>query len=261
MTSAMPQTFTGDICTGEVVHKRVFPTEHKLKYRVFSLLLNVDRLQETADGLRLFSLDRFNLFSLNQRQHGYRDERSVSEFAWDQVRKLGLEDRVSRIDMLFYPRLFGFAFNPLTVYFCRAESEQLLAVIYEVRNTFGGNLTYVMPADNDDTATTQRTSKQFYVSPFNQVSGDYLFHVRIQPQELTVGVALVEEKRPILRTHFRGARQALTDGTLLSAFFQYPLMTLKVVAGIHWEAVKLWRKGLKLQDGTTHPEQPIVYGS
>ncbi len=262
MTSANPEPHIGEICTGEVVHKRVYPTQHKLKYRVFSLLLDVDELRETATKLRLFGLDRFNLFSLNQRQHGYRDERTISEFAWDQVGKLGLETEVSRIDMLFYPRLLGFAFNPLTVYFCRAEDESLRAVIYEVRNTFGGNLTYVMPADDRDCAATkQRTSKRFYVSPFNKVSGDYLFHVRRNPKELTVGVALVEDKRPILRTHFRGARATLSDKTLFWAFFQYPLMTLKVVAGIHWEAAKLWRKGLEMQDGSTHPEQLIVYGS
>jgi len=252
----------GEICTGEVVHKRVYPTEHKLKYRVFSLLLDVDKLSDTTENLGFFSLDRFNLFSLDQLQHGYRDDRSISKFAWDQMRKLGLESEVQRIEMLFYPRILGFAFNPLTVYLCRSADETLRAVIYEVRNTFGGNLTYVMPAgDGHHETFTQRTTKEFYVSPFNKISGDYRFHIRAQPSEITVGVALVDSGKPVLRTHFRGQRKPLTDGALLRAFFKYPLMTLKIVAGIHWEAAKLWRKGLNVQNGPVHPEQPIVYGS
>ncbi len=253
---------TGEICTGEVVHKRIYPTEHKLKYRVFSLLVDVDSLAESSQALRLFSLDHFNLFSINQRQHGYRDERSIAEFVRDQVHELGLEPEVTRIEMLFYPRILGFAFNPLTVYLCRSAEDTLLAVIYEVRNTFGGNLTYVMPAGDDQHETfTQHATKKFYVSPFNKISGDYRFHVRAQPSELTVGVALIDGGKPVLRTHFRGRRRPLTDGALLKAFFSYPLMTLKIVAGIHWEAIKLWRKGLNIQDGPAHPEQPIVYGN
>lgn len=258
----MTEQRSGDICSGEVVHKRIYPTEHKLKYRVFSLLIDIDKMDDIATRLALFSLDRFNLFSLNQRQHGYRDGRPISKFAWDQMRKLGLETEVRRIDMLFYPRIFGFAFNPLTVYMCRSADETLRAVIYEVRNTFGGNLTYVMPAGSSQFETfTQRTTKEFYVSPFNKISGDYRFHVRTQPSELTVGVALIDGGMPVLRTHFRGRRKPLTDGALLRAFFNYPLMTLKIVAGIHWEAIKLWHKGLNVQDGPVHPEQPIVYGS
>ncbi|MGI9356889.1 MAG: DUF1365 domain-containing protein [Rhizobiaceae bacterium] len=255
-------TASGDICIGEVVHKRLYPVEHRLRYRVFSLLLDVDELEDTAADLRLFGLDRFNLFGLNQRQHGYRDGRSIAEFAWDQMRKLNLENEVSSIEMLFYPRILGFAFNQLTVYMCRAADKTLRAVIYEVRNTFGGNLTYVMPAGADRNGSfTHNTTKQFYVSPFNKVEGNYLFHVRIVPTELTVGVALIDGGKPVLRTHFRGQRKPLTDGVLLDAFLRHPMMTLKVVAGIHWEAIKLWRKGLNVQDGPVHPDQPIVYGS
>lgn len=252
---------SAEICTGEVVHKRLYPTEHKLKYRVFSLLLDVDKLEDTSAHLKWFSLDRFNLFSLNQHQHGYRNASSIGEFAWDQMQKLGLESEVVRIEMLFYPRLLGFAFNPLTVYFCRAADETIRAVIYEVRNTFGENLTYVMAAgENRGGSFAQSTAKQFYVSPFNTVEGDYLFHVRTLPSELTVGVALVEAGKPVLRTHFRGQRNPLSDTALLTTFVRYPLMTLKVVAGIHWEAAKLWRKGLRMRDRPEAPEQPIVYG-
>ena len=256
---------SAEICPGEVVHKRVHPTEHKLRYSVFSLLLDVDQLPETASKLRLFSLDRFNLFSLNQRQHGYRDGRPVAEFAWDQLRELGLETEVKRIEMLFYPRILGFAFNPLTVYLCRAGDGVLKAVIYEVRNTFGGNLTYVMPAGADyDGSFTHNTAKQFYVSPFNRIEGDYLFHVRSTPFGTHGRCCTGQWPEACLADPFpRAMRKPLNDRprALKAAFFRYPLMTLKVVAGIHWEAAKLWRKGLRMQDGPVHPPQPIVYGS
>lgn len=248
------------ICEGEVVHKRVRPTEHKLRYRVFSLMLDVDQIEAIAGNLSLLSLERFNIFSLRRSDHGYRDERSIAEFAWDQVKYSGFAGRVQRIDMLVYPRLFGFAFNPLTVYFCRNSSGGVELMIYEVRNTFGENLTYVVPAGTVKSGTyTHAIEKQFYVSPFNDVDGDYRFHVREVSDETTVGVALQAGGEPLLRTHFRGRHRPLTDGVLLGALFRYPLMTLKVVAGIHWEAARLWLKGLTMKERPQKPTARIVY--
>jgi DUF1365 family protein len=248
----------GAIYRGEVVHARVHPVSHKLRYSVFTLALDVAGLKKTAANLGLFSLDGFNLFSLSQRQHGYRDERSIADFVADQVRAEGLEGQVVRTVMLFYPRIFGFAFNPLTVYFCLDENDAPLLMIYEVRNTFGEDLTYVLPAGPEHAGVwSHATAKAFYVSPFNNVEGDYTFHVRPPQDELTVGVALTKD-RPILRTHFRGRRSKLSDTALFKMFLAYPAMTAKVVAGIHWEALKLWRKGLSLKDRPPAPETRIL---
>lgn len=246
---------------GEVIHARLRPVIHKLHYRVFALMMDVDRLEEEASRLRLFSLERFNLFSLTRRQHGHRNGETLSAFAWGQVAKLGLGDEVERIAMLFYPRLLGFAFNPLTVYFCLGADGAPRAMIYEVRNTFGEDLTYVLHAgDPHGQAWTHGIGKNFYVSPFNKVEGDYTFHVTRPEDDLTVGVALKTEGSPLLRTHFRAQSHTLTDGALLKAFFAYPLMTLKVVAAIHWEALKLWRKGLRLETRPPAPQTRIIYG-
>ncbi len=253
---------SASIYHGKVVHKRLRPKEHKLQYSVFSLACDVDQLKNTAMKSRFFSLNAFNLFSLAEKQHGHRDGTSLSEFAWDQVRTAGLDGQVKRVVVYFYPRILGFAFNPLTVYFCLDEAEQPLLMIYEVRNTFGENLTYVLPAGENRNGTyTHSIDKQFYVSPFNNVEGDYDFHVRSQHNETTIGVALRTEDGPVLRTHFRGVRTEFSDVALLKAFFSYPLMTLKIVAGIHWEALKIWRKGLKLKDHPPAPPERIVYGS
>ncbi len=254
------------ICHGEVVHKRVQPVEHRLAYKVFSLLLDVDQFEETASGLRLFKLDGFGLFSLRQKDHGYRDTRSIAQFAWETVRKAGLEGNVSDIRVLLYPRILGFAFNPLTVYFCCDQDGAPQLMIYEVRNTFGEALTYVVPAGDAKNGTySHKADKQFYVSPFNAVEGDYTFHVdppdlTHHTSTLTVGVALKVDDRPLLRTHFRGDTTPLTDRALLKAFFTYPLMTLKIVAGIHIEAAHLWRKGMRLVTRPKGPKGAVVIG-
>ncbi len=251
----------GFIYRGEVVHKRLRPVQHKLRYKVFSLLLDVDQLEETSRNLSLFSLDRFNLFSLVQHHHGHRDGTSLSEFGWEQVEKCGLRDQVRRIMVLCYPRILGFAFNPLTVYFCLNEYDDPVLMIYEVRNTFGEDLTYILTAGEPANGTYAHTiEKAFYVSPFNDVEGDYCFHVLAPGDNLTIGVALRIDGNPMLRTHFTGRRTPLSDRALLGMFFAYPLMTAKVVAGIHWEALKLWRKGMRLKDRPAPPPQRIVYG-
>ncbi|MEL7228490.1 MAG: DUF1365 domain-containing protein, partial [Pseudomonadota bacterium] len=188
----------GSLYHGEVIHARLRPVAHKLRYRVFSMMMDVDRLEEEAARLRLFSLERFNLFSLYSRQHGHRDKngdgRALSKFAWGQVAKLGLTQEVERITMLFYPRLLGFAFNPLTVYFCLDHDGAPRAMIYEVRNTFGEDVTYVLKAGAPrGRAWTHGIDKSFYVSPFNVVEGDYTFHVTRPDEDMTVGVALKTE--------------------------------------------------------------------
>lgn len=252
---------SASIYHGKVVHKRLRPKEHKLQYSVFSLSFDIDQLDSIAASSKLFSMNRFNLFSLSEKQHGHRDGTTISEFVWGEVNSAGLSDKVKRGVVYFYPRILGFAFNPLTVYFCLDENDQPLLMIYEVRNTFGENLTYVLPAGENHNGTfTHSIDKQFYVSPFNNVEGDYDFHVRRQADETTIGVALRTDDGPVLRTHFRGYRSKFSDRALLKAFFSYPLMTLKIVAGIHWEALKIWRKGLKLKDRPPAPPERIVYG-
>lgn len=244
-----------EIYQGEVTHKRVSPVQHKLNYRVFSLMIDVDQLKQVSTRTKLFSVGRWNLFSLCQRDHGYKNDRSISDFAWDIVAQSNLSDRVKRIRMLFYPRILGFAFNPLTTYFCEDSTGEPVLMIYEVRNTFGENLTYVLAAGpKRNGAYAHGTKKNFYVSPFNDVSGDYHFHIRSEDLEKTVGVALKVDGQPVLRTHFRGKATDLTDKALLHSFFAYPLMTMKIIFGIHWEALRLWRKGMTL---TKRPPAPL----
>jgi len=249
------------IFQGKVVHKRLRPKEHRLHYRVFTFLLDVDQLGETERRLKFFSVDRFNIFSLYQRDHGSRDGKPMSDFAWDTVKKAGMSEQVTSVHVLLYPRIFGFAFNPITVYFCLDQNQRPALMIYEVRNTFGENLTYVLKAGPEKNGTfAHSTPKAFYVSPFNKVDGDYTFHVTFEESSLAVGVALKTDDAPLLRTHYNAAGSEMSDFKLLKLLITHPLMTLKVVAGINWEALKLWVKGMKLTDRPPAPATRIVFG-
>ena len=184
----------------------------------------------------------------------------MTQFVDEQIRQAGLQDRVARSVVLLYPRILGFAFNPLTVYWCLNAAGEPLLMIYEVRNTFGEDVTYVLKAgEPHGTAWTHGIEKAFYVSPFNDVEGNYTFHVTKPGDNLTIGVAL-KTARPILRTHFRASATALTDAALLKMFVAYPAMTAKIVGGIHWEAAKLWLKGLTLKTRPAPPEPRILRG-
>jgi DUF1365 family protein len=246
------------IYAGHVVHKRLRPKVHELRYRVFALLLDLDRIDETARGLRLFSHNRFNLVSFYDSDHADRSGRPAGE----QVRALlagsGIAGENLRILALCYPRILGYVFNPLTTYFCVDAAGRLQAVVYEVSNTFGERRSYVLPVGGQsaDGAVHQTCAKQLYVSPFNTDTGRYTFHLHLPEEEVTVGVNLRDESGPLLKAHFHGTRQRLDDRSLARHLVRFPLLTLKVIVAIHYEALRLWLKGLKLTTRT--PAAPFA---
>jgi uncharacterized protein len=227
---------------GVVTHKRYRPVLHNLNYKVAAIFLNVDAI---AQPLRLISYNRFNLFSIYDRDHGTGE--TISAFAWGLVKPKDLDNEVTQIHMLCYPRLLGFTFNPLTTYYCMDKAGNTRMLIFEVHNTFGGRHTYVSDMIAAGDAGYFKTDKIFYVSPFNKVEGHYNLSASKPEQNITVGVALTTPDGPTLNAYFAATRHELTDANLLRVFFAYPLMTIKVVAAIHYEALKLWLKGLKLQ--------------
>lgn len=251
---------------GTVVHARVSPIRHRLRYSVFSVLFDCDRLEEAAKRLRLFSYNRFNLFSLHDKDHG--DGTPVAAYVARVAVEAGFADGDLRFSMLCYPRILGYGFNPLTVYFGFDASDRIRLIVYEVNNTFGQRKTYVVPVAQADggggeagapSVIAQGCAKEFYVSPFNPAAGRYSFHVTPPGDALTVGVALHDASGPVLKAHFRGERQPLGDRSLLRALGRTGWMTLKVTAGIHYEAAKLWLKGLRLVKRPPAPQTPITY--
>jgi len=245
--------------SGSVVHTRLRPVVHKLKYRVFALLFDCDTLEALDKKLRLFSYNRFNLFSLSDRDHG--DGTPIREYLQKIAEKAPAGRSVRRFSMLCYPRILGYGFNPLTVYYGFDAEDRICLVVYEVNNTFGERKTYVLPVDHsaDGKVIAQQCPKELYVSPFNAVTGTYSFHLTRPGQSLAVGVALKDENGPVLKAHFRADRQDLTDGGLMRALVRTGWMTLKVTLGIHYEAARLWLKGLRLMPRPPAPKSPVTF--
>ena len=239
---------------GVVVHKRLEPRRHAFSYRVFALCLDVDEIDKIAQSLRLFSRGKRNVMSFHDCDHGSGSTLSVGAQVRTLLAGAGLDAWTSRIELVCYPRLLGYVFNPLSVYFCRDSSDRVGAIIYEVTNTLRERRSYVIPVeDGDSVRVIQRCRKELYVSPFTAADAEYGFRVVPPGERVVVGIDLREAGRPVLKTCFSGARLDLTDAAIASLVVRYPLMTLKVVAGIHLEALRLWRKGVPVQPYQTSP--------
>ncbi len=231
------------IYTGRVVHERLRPRRHRLRYGVFALLLDVDDLKGLGGNLRLLRYNRWGLFSVFDEDHG--DGRPVSDWVRARLAAAGCGEVGHRILMLCYPRLFGYVFNPLTVYFCYADDGRLRTIVYEVHNTFGERHAYVLDvADPSRTVIRQRCEKRFYVSPFIPMECSYDFRVVAPGDEVKVVIREEDKDGLLLAAAFCGRHRDLTDAALARMALRYPLMTFKVLAGIHWEALRLWLKGI-----------------
>ncbi|MGJ8527189.1 DUF1365 domain-containing protein [Maritalea sp.] len=244
------------IYKGTVTHKRLRPVKHGLSYGVFNLLLDCDEIDDLAGKLKFFSHNKPNLVSIYDKDHG--DSKQLGAYLRELAKSAVPETSIASFKMLAYPRVFGYAFNPLTVYFGLDDDGKIRLMVYEVNNTFGQRHTYVIPAEQrPDGMIWQNCEKQFYVSPFNDVSGNYTFHVTPIAEKLTVGVALRDNDGPILNAFFAGHRQPFSDGQLIKAIIGTGWMTVKVMAGIHIEALKLWFKGMKIKPRPEAPKRSI----
>jgi hypothetical protein len=241
------------IYRGSVMHARLAPVQHRFRYRVFTLLIDLDELPALAKGLRWLSHNRFNLMSLHDRDHGdppignARPGEGLRAWAERTLCASGITPPRGRIELLCFPRLFGYVFNPLSLWLCRDREDCLKAVIYEVHNTFGGRHAYALPvpAGQDEGALAQRCGKEFYVSPFIPMEAQYSFRLRTPGEAFSLLIRERDAAGEILRAAISGRRRPLTDRELLKAFAAHPLMTLKVIAAIHWHALRLWRKGAR----------------
>lgn len=228
---------------GRVMHHRLRPFRHRFRYRVFTALLDLDRLAETAAASRLFGHNRPALLSFHDADHGPRDGSALRPWVEGLLRQAGVMPEGLRLFILCYPRLLGYVFNPLTVYLCYA-GERLAAVLYEVKNTFGDQHCYVLPvAANHAGAVAQSCAKRFHVSPFIAPEGRYHFSLRGPDERLSLVIRLDDAEGTRLVASTAGHFRPWSDGALLAAWAAHPLMTVKVIAAIHWQALRLWLKG------------------
>ena len=239
---------------GVVGHTRVRPTRHAFSYKVFSLALDVDAIDQLTKSMWLMSRNRWNILSFCDRDHGSGD----GTFVADHVRQLlvgaGLPGAGESITLLCYPRILGFVFNPLSVYFCRDRHGSLSVIIYEVSNTFNERKSYIIPVAQASASIEQTCAKEMYVSPFTPRDGMYRFRIEAPAEEVFIGVDFYDEETPVLKTFFRGKRRKMTANSFARMLLTHPLMILKVLGGIHLEAARLWWKGVPLVARHTSPK-------
>jgi DUF1365 family protein len=232
------------------MHRRRVPPFYRFVYRVFYLLVDIDRLDEAAHGRRLFSHNRFNLLSFHDADHGDGSRNGLRHWAEQLLTARGIKLEGGRIRLLALPRLAGFAFNPISLWYCEHADGSLRAVVAEVNNTFGEKHCYVL--DNAGLASDgaplpyekeHHKDKSFHVSPFLDLVGRYRFRLTEPGERLRLAIHESREGVAILDATMAAERRALTDTNILKLALAMPLMTIKVVAGIHWEALKIWLRG------------------
>ena len=250
------------IYAGRVSHRRVRPHRHALSYRVFNLLLDLDEIDGLVARLRLFSRNRFNLLAFSDGDHGDGSGTPLR----DQIERMASTSGVAleggAIRLLCMPRVLCYVFNPLSVYFCHGRDRALACIVYEARNTFGERHSYVIPVRRDAPdfphVIRQSCAKAFYVSPFLDIDLTYDFQVRPPGERVGIGVDVGDEAGAIIVTAFAGARRPLSDLGIARAILGHPLLTVKVVAAIHWEALWLWLKGVRLRSRPPPPERAFT---
>ncbi len=253
--SAMVDLKSAIYC-GTVMHRRVRPKAHYLRYHVFYLLFDLDELPFLK--FRLLGIERAAPLSFRAKDHGD-GSGSLKPWVARCLRDAGIKADVARVKLLAFPRIFGFVFNPISIYFCYDRAGALAATLYEVNNTFGGRHTYALEAKASAAGTVRQScAKRLYVSPFNDVSGGYRFAVQPPTEKVALSIDQHDAGGHLLQAAFAGRRYELTDRALLRLLVVYPLLTLKVVAGIHWEALKLWLKGVPLHKRPRTMNTPLM---
>ncbi len=229
------------IYNGEVNHTRFKPVKHFLNYKTFSLLIDLDEIEQLDKSISIFSHNKFNIFSFYNKDHGDRDGNCLKKWVISNLKKYKIEGNISKIKILCYPRIFGYVFNPLSIFYCY-ENEKLKSIFYEVKNTFNEQHTYIFKI-KDGEEIKQKCKKKFYVSPFMDMETFYNFKLIDPNQRLSVMIKQTDAEGTVLTATQTGDKKEFNFKQLLINFFRYPLMTLKIISSIHFEALLLWKKG------------------
>ena len=233
------------IYTGKVIHKRFKPKEHYFKYNVFSLLIDLNELEEINKYIKFFSYNKFNIISFYDKDHGDRDGSSIKLWVKKNLRNIGIMTEDISIKLLCYPRIFGYVFNPLSTYFIYNKHSELISIFYEVKNTFGEQHTYIFKAQDEKTVQN-KCKKKFYVSPFIEMDCEYHFKTLNPGEQLSVVINQNDKDGKLLFASQDGISKDFNNKNLILSYLTHPLMTFKIIGAIHYEAFKLWAKRIKL---------------
>ena len=233
------------IYTGTVIHKRFKPKIHTFNYKVFSLLIDLSEIDLLHKTLRLFSYNKFNIISFFNKDHGPRDGSSLKNWVLDNLKKNDIESDDVKIKLLCYPRIFGYVFNPLSVFYIYDKNSDLIAILYEVKNTFGEQHSYIFKTKKEQNLIQHVCKKKFHVSPFIEMNCIYFFRLLKPGNKISVIIDVQDSEGKILFASQDGVKSELNNNNLFKSYLKHPLMTFKIIIAIHFEAFKLWTKGIK----------------
>ena len=233
------------IYNGQVIHKRFKPKEHFFKYKVFSLLLDLSELSLLDKELKIFSYNKFNILSFYDIDHGPRDGTSLISWVKENLNNNNINSNEIRIKLLCYPRVWGYIFNPLSIFFVYDKNSNLISILYEVKNTFGEQHTYFFKIDKDNQLFEHSCKKKFHVSPFIEMNCLYYFKIFKPTDKLSVVINQNDDGGKLLFASQDGLKNDLNNKNLMISYISNPLMSFKIIGAIHFEALKLWIKGIK----------------
>jgi hypothetical protein len=243
---------------GRVMHHRLRPFRHRFTYRMWTLFVPLDDWGALGRGLRLLSVEGRGLLSLRARDHGPRDGSPLEPWVRGELRARGIDDGGGRIFMLAMPRVCGYVFNPLTVYYAYDRNDRLVALLYEVKNTFGGQHVYAFQVEPNARRLAHGCDKDFYVSPFIGMDARYAFNLEPPGDRLSVVINERVSEGPQLVASLTAHRRPLRDRELARQLLATGPLTWKVVGGIHLEALKLWWRGARFHAPSAQPKHRVA---
>ena len=233
------------IYSGFVTHRRFKPRRHFFSYKVFSLLIDLEEIELLEKKIKFFSFNKFNILSFYNIDHGSRDGSCLTEWTKTILKNYKINIGSGKIKLLCFPRFFGYVFNPLSIFYCYDEDSKLKAILYEVKNTFNEQHTYVFSASTSSKLVLHRCNKKFYVSPFIEMETFYNFRLLKPDEYISIFIRQKDTGGTLLTACQVGKRVELNSKQLFLQFIKHPLMSFKVILAIHFEACRLWIKGIK----------------
>jgi len=233
------------IYTGTVIHKRFKPKIQVFNYNIFSLLIDLSEIDLLNKTLKIFSYNKFNIISFFDKDHGSRNGSSLRNWVINNLNKNNIESKDVQIKLLCYPRIFGYVFNPLSVFYVYDKNSDLTSILYEVKNTFGEQHTYIFKIKKEQNLIQHMCKKKFHVSPFIEMNCIYFFRLLKPDNKISVIIDVQDPEGKILYASQDGIKSELNNYNLMKSYIKHPLMTFKIIIAIHFEAFRLWTKGIK----------------
>lgn len=242
-----------------VMHRRLTPVRYKFSYRVFGLLSNLDRLDKLNKLSKLVSYNSFNLFSFYDADHGPEDGSALKPWIARHLAEHNLASDDLTVYLHSMPRVLGYTFNPISYWFCYSKDQRPLAILVEVNSTFGDKHSYLLDAKNfaENTSVRANKKKKLHVSPLIDMDAEYDFKISQPGDTFTAAIKESKNRELFLVAAQHGSKKKITSATMLKVFIGLPLMTLKVIAMIHWQALKIYLQGGKFYKRPAPPREEV----